>query len=115
VRTYGRINQVNGRGGQWVEVTTDAQGFNDAVWATTLCQVLKLNLQESPFYGDWGIPAESAVIQQVFPDYYATLTQQRFAQYFASLIISKQRAPYPAYLINIVTNQGEKLSGVVPQ
>jgi len=115
MRTYGRINQVNGRGGQWVEVSTDANGDNDAVWATTLCQVLKLNLQESPFFSDWGIPAESAVIQQVFPDYYVTLTQQRFAQYFSSLIISKLTAPYPAYLINITTNRGAKLKGVVPQ
>jgi hypothetical protein len=115
MRTYGRINQINGHGGQWVEVSTDASSDNSLVWATTLAQVLKLNLQESPFYGDWGIPAESAVIQQVFPDYYVTLTQQRFAQYFASLLISKQTAPYPAYLINITTNQGAKLSGVVPQ
>src|SRR4051812_43369512 len=30
-RTYGRINQVNGFGGSWVKVATDANGFNDQV------------------------------------------------------------------------------------
>lgn len=108
MRTYGRVNQVGGKGGQWTVVETDANGFNDAVWLTTLIQCLKLNLGESPFYADYGLPAHQAVIQQVFPDYYVALTQKQFAQYFASLIISKQPGRTPTYQANVTTQQGSK-------
>lgn len=84
------------------------------VWVTTLCQVLLLNLGESPFYADYGIPAHPAVIQQVFPDYYVTFTQMKFAQYFASLIVSKVNVPDPTYNINVTTHNGVKLNAAVP-
>jgi hypothetical protein len=45
-----------------VEVTTDANGYNDAVYLTTLSQVLKLNLGESPFYANYGIPQYQSVL-----------------------------------------------------
>lgn len=108
MRTYGRVNQVGGQGGTWTEVTTDANGHDDAVWITTLIQCLKLNLGESPFYANYGLPAHQAVIQQVFPDYYVALTQKQFAQYFASLIISKLPGRTPTYQVNITTTQGAK-------
>lgn len=114
MRTYGRINQVGGLGGTWVEVQTDANGFNDMVYLTTLIQVLKLNLGESPFYANYGIPARQAVIQQVFPDFYVTYTQTLFAQYFASLIVSKENNPEPTYNISVTTHQGVKLNYKVP-
>ena len=114
MRTYGRIFPANGPP-QWVKVETDANGHDDYVWITTLLQVLALNLGESPFYGDWGIPAEQSVIQQIFPDYYVTLIQQRFAPYFASLTIAKVNSPKPVYNINIVTNAGVKRAMSVPQ
>jgi hypothetical protein len=46
--------------------------------------------------------------------------QQLFAPYFGSLIISKIPAvdargvPYPAYQINVVTNQGVTLQVTIP-
>jgi hypothetical protein len=89
LRTYGRTYNEDGTY-QWVEVTTDSAGFNDEVWLTTLIQCLKLNLNESPFYAQYGIPAQQSVVQQVFPDFYVTRTQTQFAQYFASLVINKQ-------------------------
>lgn len=105
MRTYGR--DANG---DWVVVTTDPQGLNDAVFITTLIQNLKLELGESPFYGDFGIPSEQAVAQQVFPDYYVALTQQRFAGYFASLGIGRVSVSPPTYQVNLITNQGFKVS-----
>lgn len=88
MRSYGRVGQIDGVGGTWIEVSTDQNGFNDNVWLTTLCQTLKLNLGESPFFGDYGIPAQQSIITQVFPDFYAAQTQQNFAGYFASLVIT---------------------------
>ena len=99
---------------QWVEVDTDANGFNDAVWLTTLSQVLQLNLNESPMFGNWGIPSQQSLTTQVLPDYYVMLTQQNFAQYFLSLLISKAVATDPSYNINITANPGAILQNPVP-
>ena len=44
MRTYGQDES-----GKWVTIATDANGFNDAVYLTTLVQNLKLAPQESPF------------------------------------------------------------------
>jgi hypothetical protein len=117
MRTWGRINQVDGLGGTWVEVTTDANGYDDAVWLTTLIQTLKLNLGESPFYANYGIPAQVTVITQVHPDYYVAQTQQQYAGYFGSLILA--RVPTggdpskPEYRINVITQQGSTLVGPI--
>ncbi|OYV47662.1 MAG: hypothetical protein B7X10_04325, partial [Burkholderiales bacterium 21-58-4] len=67
----------------WVEITTDANGFNDNVYLTTLAQILKLNLGESPFWANYGIPQYQTIMTQVFPDYYAMQTQTQMAPYFA--------------------------------
>jgi hypothetical protein len=93
-------------GGGWVEVTTDDAGYNDEVWLTTLAQVLMLNLGESPMFGNFGIPAQQSVITNVLPDYYVSLTQQQFAQFFTSLIVSRLSAYPPTYAVNVVTNAG---------
>jgi hypothetical protein len=114
MRTYGRV----GGTGAWTVVETDADGFNDYVYVATLGQCLKLNLNESPFYSSYGIPAKPAVIQQVFPDFYVQMTQQSFAPYFASLIIAKQQSATPTYRVDITTQQGVKvptLSVGIPQ
>lgn len=102
-RTYDELGNST-----WVEVSTDAQGFSDNVNITWLIQVFKLNLNESPFFGDWGIPAQPSVLTQIAPDYYVTLTQQRFAPYFASLIVTKVAQFPPTYAVNLVTQQGFK-------
>lgn len=113
MRTYGRISQDDGSY-QWVEVQTDANGYDDAVWLTTLIQVLKLNIGESPFYANFGIPAKPSVVQQIFPDYYVAQVQKQFSPYFASLVISKLNSPTPTYRINIITHQGFRLSEDIP-
>jgi hypothetical protein len=108
VRTYGRVDGV------WTEVSTDDNGSNDYVWVTTLIQNLLLFLGESPFYANAGIPSQQAVIQQVFPDFYVTRTQQQFADNFASLLISKRDLPTPTYDVNITTHQGTKVAASIP-
>lgn len=113
MRTYGRVYAKDGSY-VWVKVETDSNGNNDDVLLTTLVQVLKLNLGESPFYANFGIPAKPTIVQQVFPDYYVAMTQQQFSNAFASLIIAKEDSPTPIYRINITTHQGAKLSAEVP-
>lgn len=115
MRTYGRIKQANGSPGPWVVVSTDPNTGSDAwVFLTALCQVLLLNLGESPFYANYGLPAQQSVIQQIQPDYYVTRTQQQFAQYFASLIISKDpAATVPTYNIRATMFDGTPASVTV--
>ena len=108
MRTYGRVPGLSGQPTVWVEVITDPNGLNDQVYLTTLLQVLKLNLGESPFYSNFGIPAQQSVIQQIFPDYYVSLIQQYFAVYFASLTIARTSASPPTYQVNVITHNGIK-------
>jgi len=109
VRTWGRDST-----GQWVEVTTDANGNNDAVYLTTLIQCLKLGLGESPFYANYGIPAQQSVLTQIFPDFYTYQTQSQFNQYFVSLTVQKVSSTTPTYDINVVTHSGATISASIP-
>lgn len=109
MRTYGRTYDEFGNA-TWHVVTTDSAGFNDAVWLTTLCQTLLLNLGESPFYANFGIPAYQSVMTQVFPDFYMIYTQQQFSQYFASLIVSREPSPTPTYMVNVTATNGAKFN-----
>ena len=101
-------------GYNWVEVDTDANGLDDAVWLTTLAQVLQLGLNESPIFGNFGIPAQQSVVTQVLPDYYVTLTQQEFAARFLALIVTKLSATEPRYQVNATANPGAILMNPVP-
>lgn len=115
MRTYGRLppDPVTGKK-KWVVITTSPTGDNSAVWLTTLCQVFPLNLNESPFFADYGLPARDAVAQQVAPDFYVTKTQQQFAGFFANLTITKVPGTVdPIYLVNAITKQGALLSAAV--
>ena len=114
MRVYGRTYDSQGNP-TWVEVQTDASGFNDAVYLTALAQCLKLNLGESPFYANYGIPAHQSVITQVFPDYYVMATQTQYAPYFASLSVTRQPgSDPPQYNVNAVTHSGAILSSAIP-
>ena len=113
MRTYGRIRNPDGSR-TWVLVETDANGFNDMVYVTTLIQCLLLNLGESPFYASYGIPAKPSIVQQIVPDYYVARTQQQFSVFFASLVVAKQLSNPPTYRINITTHQGVKINASVP-
>jgi hypothetical protein len=118
MRTWGRITNADGSK-TWVKVETDANGFNDQVYLTTLVQVLKLNLGESPFFANYGIPAQQSLIQQVQPDFYVLRTQQQFAPYFAALLVSKTpqlpNQPNPTYAVNVTTQNGATLTGPIPE
>ena len=113
MRTWGRDQN-----GVWQEVTTDQNGFNDEVYLVTLCQNLRLNIGESPFYAQNGIPAQKSVISQIYPNFYVQRIQQQFSKYFASLLIAKPTAsfqnPDPVYTVNVLTHQGAKISATVP-
>jgi len=65
VRTYGKITNPDGTQ-SWVQVTTDGSGSNDAVYATALVQTVKLNINESPFYANSGIPAKPSWYNSCF-------------------------------------------------
>lgn len=115
MRTYGRTFDANNNP-TWQVVETDANGANDAVYLTTLAQCLKLNLQESPFYANYGLPDHQSVLQQIAPDFYVAQTQQQFAPFFASLNISRVPSPdgvTPTYQVNVITNQGVRLTAVI--
>lgn len=109
MRTWGRIYSAPDVW-TWVEVDPDQNGDRTNIYRTTLIQVLLLNLSESPFWANYGIPAQPSVIQQIFPDFYMSRTQQFFAPFFASLIISKRQSPTPTYDVKIVTKQGARLN-----
>ncbi len=119
MRTYGRVTDLFGRR-RWVRVDTDDRGFNDLVYITTLAQALQLNLGESPFFADTGIPAHESVVTQIFPDFYVMRTQQQFSQHFASLIITKVpgqaedkfHAPGPTYRVDVTTHAGSTLPSI---
>lgn len=115
MRTYGRIFNSDGTY-TWQVVQTDPNGSNDKVRLTTLCQVLKLNLGESPFYAQYGISAQQSVIQQLWPDYDVARTQQQFAGYFAALLIGRAPgAQTPTYNVNVTANNGTQIKTQVAQ
>jgi hypothetical protein len=124
MRTYGRTQDVRSGKKTWWVVTTDVNGFNDSVWLTDLAQVCKLNLGESPFFANFGIPAHPSVVTQVFPDFFLARTQQQFASHFASLILTtlpvdqgtadsfasgQGGAPAPRYYFSVLTNYGSRI------
>lgn len=128
MRTYGRTQDVLTGKKTWWVVTTDRNGYNDSVYLTDLAQVCKLNLGESPFFADWGIPAHPSIVTQVFPDLYMVRIQQRFSSRFASCILTplhiaqgspesfaaeQEGAPAPQYYINVLTNYGSLIGVAV--
>ncbi len=114
MRTYGRVYDLYGKP-TWKVITTASDGANDYVWFTTLVQCLRLNLGESPFWANYGIPAHPSIVQQIYPDYYVNLTQQQFAPYFASLLVAKvPDVGKPFYRVNAMTNQGVKVAAEIP-
>lgn len=118
-RVYGRVTNPDGSK-SWEVVTTDSNGFSDEVNITWMAQVFALNIGESPFYGDWGLPALQSVMTRVAPDFFVNRTQRRFAPLFASLIVQKVAGgtpqegppfadPSPTYQVRVVTHSGAVL------
>jgi hypothetical protein len=109
MRAWGRTPS-----GAWQLVETDANGDDSYVYILALIQCLLLNLGESPFYANAGIPAQRSVLTQIFPDYNVVVTQQAYAPYFASLAITKVDSPTPTYDISLVTLQGAIFQASIP-
>jgi len=106
MRVWGRTWDESGKA-TWHEVSTDANGLNDAVYLTALAQVLKLDLGESPMYAANGIPQHQTIMSRTFPDFYVMLTQQQYAQYFASLLITRvPGSTSPAYNVRAMMHSG---------
>jgi hypothetical protein len=109
---------MQGNTGVWVEVSTDNSGDSSLAYITAFAQALSLNLNESPFYAANGLPQQQSVVQQTSPDYYVTLTQQQYAQYFASLAVVRiaptATNPIPVYQITALTFQGATINASVP-
>lgn len=101
MRTWGRNAQK-----QWVELTS----YSD-VWLATLVQTLRLGQGESPFYGNYGLPAQQSVVTQIAPDAAVARTQAQYSPYFASLAISADTtAQQPTYTVQAVLQNGQLLS-----
>ena len=108
MRTYGRDNH-----GNWFTVVVDSTGFDDDIWLTTLAQVLTSNLNESPFYANYGLPARDSIIARTHPDYWISIIQGQFAQYFTSLTIQKtvdNTNNTPTYHVEVIKNNGATAS-----
>jgi hypothetical protein len=114
MRIWARLWDENNNPIGWVPVTTDANGFNDELRLVQLIQVLKLSLNESPIYSNYGIPAVQSVLTQIFPDFYTIATQQQFAQFFVSLTVQKVANPTPTYNIRAVTHTGAVIGAQIP-
>jgi len=114
MRTWGRVVNPDGTK-SWVEVTTDANGFNDAVYITALSQSLQLNLNESPFYANIGIPQQQTIVTQVYPDYYVQEIQDYYSQFFAALSITRvPNSNPPFYKAQILTHSGAIIEAEIP-
>jgi len=114
MRAWGRTYNEDGTY-QWVAVTTQANGLNDAFYVTALAQCLKLNLGESPIYANAGIPQTQTIATQTPPDFYMYRTQQQYAQYFASLTINRVPGSLPPqYNVRAVTHSGAIISQNIP-
>lgn len=113
MRTYGRTYDEYGNA-TWNVVQTDANGFNEGVYLTTLIQCLQLNPGESPFYANYGVPSQTSLVTQIFPDFYVAQTQSQFAPFFAGLTVQKLNSPAPMYDINVVTFTGSTIAVQIP-
>lgn len=116
MRTYGRVapDPLYPDRLEWRVVETDENGLNDMVYVTALCQVLKLNLGESPFWAQFGLPARDSVMQQFAPDLYVARTQRYFGPFFTALLVVKVEAADPTYRVAITTHNGVVLNRLVP-
>jgi hypothetical protein len=86
----------------WTEITDP-----NYVQLATLVQTLRLQENESPFFANYGIPAQASIMSQIAPDAAVARTQSQFAQYFASLSVTRvASATSPTYDINAIFPDG---------
>lgn len=112
MRTYFRKFNEDGTN-EWLVISTAANGDDSMVYLVTLIQCILLNLNESPFFANYGIPAQQSVLTQVLPDFYMLQLQTLFAPYFASIIVSRLPGPIPTYNVAVTTFQGAQLTAQI--
>jgi hypothetical protein len=84
------------------------------IWLATLVQTLRLSTNESPYYANYGIPAQTSVNTQIPPDIALNTIQQQYAPYFKSLtILRQQNTTNPTYNIRAVFLDGTTIQSVV--
>lgn len=104
MRTYGKTDS-----GQWVRI--NETGY---IWLATLAQTLRLNQGESPYYANYGIPAQQSVMTQIAPDAAVNRTQTQYAPYFANLTVTRQQnATQPTYNISAIFQNGTTIQSTV--
>jgi len=104
LRTWGRDSA-----GAWVEITDTG-----SVWLATLVQTLRLGQGESPFYANYGIPAQQSVISQIAPDAAVARTQSQYIGFFASLVVQAiPGALQPSYSIQAIMKNGQAINSKV--
>ena len=106
--TFGRNSA-----GRWYEVDVDANGFYDDIWLTTMAQVLASQLNESPFFPQYGIPSIDSITSRTHPDYWISKVKAQFAQYFTAISIVKTvdiTNDTPAYNIDVLKLNGSAAS-----
>ena len=103
MRSYGRNSA-----GEWVEI--DEPQY---IYLATLIQTLRLSQNESPIYGNYGIPAQQSVLTQIAPDAAVNRTQQQFSGYFATLTVQRiQSADNPTYNIIATLPNGTQIQPI---
>lgn len=84
------------------------------IWLATLAQTLRLNQGESPFYANYGVPAQQSVISQIAPTTAVNRTQAQFSQYFSTLtVIRDPNATEPTYNVNATFLNGTTIQSVI--
>lgn len=104
MRTWGRDKT-----GAWVEITETG-----SVWLATLVQTLRLGQGESPFFANYGLPAQQSVAAQIAPDAAVARTQSQYIGFFASLVISAiPDATQPTYRVQAIMKNGQAINSEV--
>lgn len=104
MRTWGRAAD-----GSWHEITDTAR-----VWLATLVQTLRLEQNESPLYGNFGLPARQSVNTQIAPDAAVARTQSQYAPHFASLVVSADTtAQQPTYSVLATAPDGSTINSPI--
>ena len=104
MRSYGRDTN-----GNWIQI-------NDVnyIWLATLVQTLRLSQNESPIYGNYGIPGQQSIMTQIAPDAAVNRTQGQYASYFSNLIVMRDPNAFnPTYNVTVTFLNGTTVQQIV--
>ncbi|KMQ89824.1 hypothetical protein RF55_10509 [Lasius niger] len=109
-RVWARTGQPDQDGKRkWISVSD-----NTAI-LTWLQQAVLLQLGESPFWVDWGLPVIGFLSQGIYPDLYMQKTKERFQPYFLNVNINRNIPDNPedqiAYTVTAIPYPGQTLAG----